>query len=252
MMTMTTDVTTIPRIDHDEAMRITAAEFGRTIALFQKIGPDGWALPTDCDRWTVRDVALHLLGTAEANASLPEQLRQMRKGSKLKASVESPYWWDGANEYQIAKHAHLANDGIADAYAEIAPKATKARTKMPKLVRSLPVLDLPEPVGRKPLAYLSDMGFTRDVWMHRVDLCCATRIPMELTPGHDGRIIADIVAEWATTHGKPFTLDLDGPAGGHYRSGDGGEHVQIDAVELTRILSGRVPGTGVLEHPLPL
>jgi hypothetical protein len=27
---------------------------------------------------------------------------------------------------------------------------------------------------------------------------------MHLTPQHDGRLVADIVAEWASIHGEPF------------------------------------------------
>ena len=103
MMTLpATDVSVIPRIDHDEAMVLTAVEFDRTVALLRALSTSDWVKPTDCERWNVRALALHLVGAAEANASLPEQLRQMRSGSKLKASVGSPNWWDGANEYQIA------------------------------------------------------------------------------------------------------------------------------------------------------
>jgi len=253
MMTVpSTDVSEIPRIRHDEAMVITAAEFTRMLALLRALSPSDWAKPTDCDRWNVRAIALHLVGTAEANASLPEQVRQMRHGSKLKASVDSPHWWDGANEYQIAKHADLPDAKIANFYADVVPRATVARTRMPRLIRALPVLKLPAPVGRQPLSYLTDMGFTRDVWMHRVDIARATGHEMELTVEHDGRLVADLVAEWAATHGEAFVLELEGVAGGTYVSGTGGEHVRIDAVEFCRVLSGRAPGVGVLAHPLPL
>jgi len=247
-----TDVSDIPRIGHDEAMVLTQTEFDRAVALLRALSPSDWSQPTDCDRWTVRAVALHLLGAAEANASLPEQVRQMRRGAKLKASVGSPYWWDGANEYQIAKHASLPDDRIANVYVDVAARATATRMRIPRLVRALPILKLPPPVGRQPLSYLSDMGFTRDVWMHRVDIARATGRDMVLTADHDGRLVEDLVAEWATTHGEPFTLELDGTAGGTYVSGTGGEHVQIDAVEFCRVLSGRASGTGVLAHPLPL
>ena len=176
----------------------------------------------------------------------------MRRGAKLKASVGSPYWWDGANEYQIAKHTSLPDDRIANVYVDVAARATATRMRIPRLVRALPILKLPPPVGRQPLSYLSDMGFTRDVWMHRVDIARATGRDMVLTADHDGRLVEDLVAEWATTHGEPFTLELDGIAGGTYVSGTGGEHVQIDAVEFCRVLSGRASATGVLAHPLPL
>jgi hypothetical protein len=102
------------------------------------------------------------------------------------------------------------------------------------------------------LKYLLDVGFTRDVWAHRVDIHTAIGRPMHLTAEHDGRLVADIVAEWAPMHGESFELDLGGPAGGTFTQGVGGERVEIDAIEFVRVLAGRRPGAGVLRHPLPL
>lgn len=79
------------------------------------------------------------------------------------------------------------------------------------------------------MGYLFDVILTRDPWMHRVDTAHATGHQMELTPEHDGRIIADVVAEWAHRHGRPFTLTLTGPAGGEYVAGENGEHITVDA-----------------------
>ena len=90
------------------------------------------------------------------------------------------------------------------------------------------------------------------MWAHRIDLSVATGRPMDLTADHDGRLVADLVAEWAGIHGQPFELVLDGPAGGKFSQGTGGERVEIDAIDFVRMLSGRLPGTGVLRHPLPL
>jgi hypothetical protein len=75
---------------------------------------------------------------------------------------------------------------------------------------------------------------------------------MQLTAGHDGCLVADIVAEWADIHGQPFELVLGGPAGGNFTQGVGGERIEIDALDFIRTLSGRLPGVGVLSHPLPL
>ena len=63
-----------------------------------------------------------------------------------------------------------------------------------------------------------------------------------LTPEHDGRIVADVVADWARRHGEPFELVLEGPAGGSYRSGTSGERLSLEAVELCRLLSARDGG----------
>ena len=51
----------------------------------------------------------------------------------------------------------------------LAAKACGPGRAMPRPIARLPLLNLPAPVGRQPLAYLFDIGFTRDVWMHRVD-----------------------------------------------------------------------------------
>ncbi|NNE11509.1 MAG: maleylpyruvate isomerase family mycothiol-dependent enzyme, partial [Ilumatobacter sp.] len=69
---------------------------------------------------------------------------------------------------------------------------------------------------------------------------------------HDGRILADIVAEWASTHGEPFVLVVDGPAGGTYVQGAGGDETNIGVVDFVRTLAERTPGSGVLRHTLPL
>lgn len=131
-------------------------------------------------------------------------------------------------------------------------EAVRARARLLRVVARLPLLGLPEPVGRQPLAYLLDIGFTRDVWMHRIDVARATGSPLDVDAGRDGRIVADLVAEWATRHGEPCTLELTGPAGGRYTSGEGGEHVDMDAIEFCWVLSERGEGRGVLRHRLPL
>jgi hypothetical protein len=134
--------------------------------------------------------------------------------------------------------------------------ALKARRRMPAPVRALPLLPigtgLGVHIGWQPLAYLFDMGFTRDLWMHRVDIARAAGIAPDVSAEHDGRIVADVVAEWSRRHGQPYALTLTGPAGGEFRSGTAGEPQTVDAVEFTRILSGRAEGDGVLRHKLPL
>ena len=79
----------------------------------------------------------------------------------------------------------------------------------------------------------------------------ATGRDVDLTPQHDGRIVADVVAEWARRHGQPFTLTLTGPAGGTFQAGQDGPELTLDAVEFCRILSGRASGDGLLSTAVP-
>jgi hypothetical protein len=100
-------------------------------------------------------------------------------------------------------------------------------------------------------AFLLDVVLTRDTWMHRIDVATATGRPLELTPAHDGRIVADVVAEWARRHGQPFRLHLTGPGGGEFTHGSAGEELTLDAVEFCRTLGGRLPGEGLLAQEVP-
>ena len=91
-----------------------------------------------------------------------------------------------------------------------------------------------------------DVMFTRDVWMHRVDIARATDRDLVLDPQTDGPVVADVVAEWAGRHGQPFEITLTGPAGGTFAQGVAGERLELDAVEFCRVLAGRADGDGLL------
>lgn len=241
----------IQRIGRPEARRLAEDEFTRFADVTAALTDDEWRMPTDCTAWDVRKLSLHVLGSADAQASVREFLHQMRRGMPLNKQIDSHHWVDGMNELQIREREELSNAELVAGLRTVGPKAVKGRWGTPLPMRYVPIPFGP-PVGWEPLKYLLDVGFTRDVWCHRVDISGATGRTMQLTPEHDGRILADIVAEWASLHGQPFELVLEGPAGGKFDQGSGGEHVEIDAMEFVRILSGRRPGTGILANPLPL
>ena len=243
--------TVAKRIDRPEARVIAAEEFRRFAELMASLSPDEWTRPTDCTEWDVRKVALHMLGSGEAQASFPTFVHQLRKGVPLNKEIDSHHWVDGMNELQIREHAHLSNDEVVAQLRAIGPRAVKGRWRTPPPARYLPIPFGP-PIGWTPLKYLLDVGFTRDVWAHRIDICQATGRAMHLTADHDRRLVADIVGEWASIYDQAFELVLEGPAGGKFSNGVGGERVDIDAIDFIRTPSGRLPGTGVLSQPLPL
>jgi uncharacterized protein (TIGR03083 family) len=239
------------RITRPEARVLAEEEFVRFAGTAASLARDEWAMPTDCTGWDVRTMALHVLGSGDAQASVREFMHQLRRGMPLNKQIDSHHWVDGLNELQIRERRHLANDKLVEQLTAVGPKAVTGRWRTPPPMRYLP-LPFGPPIGWAPLKYLLDVGFTRDVWAHRIDIHAAIGRPMQLTADHDGRLVADIVAEWAGIHGQPFELVLDGPAGGKFTQGVGGERVEIDALDFIRTLSGRLPGTGVLSHPLPL
>jgi uncharacterized protein (TIGR03083 family) len=239
------------RITRPEAKVLAEEEFRRFARAMSSLSSEEWGLPTDCTAWDVRKLAIHVLGSADAQASVREFVHQLRRGRPLNKEIDSHHWVDGLNELQIRERAHLTNDEIVARLEAVGPKAVNGRWRTPLPMRYLPIPFGP-PIGWAPLKYLLDVGFTRDVWAHRIDLNAATGREMELTADHDGRLVADIVAEWASIHGEPFELVLEGPAGGKFSQGSDGERVEIDALEFIRVLAGRRPGTGVLRHGLPL
>jgi uncharacterized protein (TIGR03083 family) len=226
-------------------------EFARFADTVRSLTPDEWAVPTDCTDWDVRKIALHVLGSAEAQASVRQFAHQLQRGLPLNKKIDSHHWVDGLNELQIRERDRLSNEELVGELGAIGPKAVRGRWRTPPPMRYFP-LPFGPPIGWAPLKYLLDVGFTRDVWAHRIDIHQAIGRPMRLTAEHDGRLVADIVLEWAALHRQPFELVLDGAAGGKFSQGVDGERVEMDALDFLRTLSGRLPGTGVLSHPLPL
>ena len=250
--TATIDVAAITRIDHDEAMQITAVENRKFGDLMRSLRQDQWSTQTECTRWDVRAMAAHVVGSAASQASPREFFRQKRGGKPICAEIGSPFWWDGLNELQVRERASLTTAQLIAEWDTVSARALKSRTKMPRPIAGLKLLKLPEPVGRQPLSYLFDIGFTRDVWAHRIDIAHVLVAEPAHNGAHDGRILADIVAEWAATHGEPFTLVLDGPAGGTFVQGVGGEAIHISVIDFVRTLAERTTASGVLQHTLPL
>jgi uncharacterized protein (TIGR03083 family) len=239
------------RIGRPEARELAAREFVRFAELAASLTAEEWETPTDCPGWDVRTMTRHVLGSADAQASPAQFLHQLRRGLPLNKQIESHHWVDGLNECQIRERRRLSDQEVVAQLQAVGPKAVKGRWRTPPPLRYLP-LPFGPTVGWKPLKYLLDVGFTRDVWAHRIDIHAVINRPMHLTADHDGRLVADIVAEWASIHREPFELVLAGVAGGEFSHGVGGERVEIDAIEFIRVLAGRRPGTGVLRHPLPL
>lgn len=239
------------RITRSEARLLAEEEFVRFADTVASLTPDEWVAPTDCTGWDVRKMALHVLGSAEAQASVRQFGHQLRRGLPLNKEIDSHHWVDGLNALQIRERERLSNKELVVHLAAIGPLAVKGRWRTPAPMRYLP-LPFGPPIGWAPLKYLLDVGFTRDVWAHRIDIHQAIGRPMRLTAEHDGRLIVDIVLEWADIHREPFELVLGGAAGGKFSQGVDGEHVEMDALDFLRTLSGRLPGTGILSHPLPL
>jgi len=252
MMT-TTRVETIPPISRYEANALAVAEYRRLVDQLRSLTPDDWTQPTSCPPWDVRAMAGHSVGMLSDFTSLQSVMRRMRAATKAAKRSGGPTI-DAMTAMQVADHAELTTAELIERAEFNAPRAAHWRATAPSPLRRVPITEY---VDRQPetwrIGSLLDIVLTRDPWMHRVDIAHATGHQMELTAGHDGRLIADVVAEWARRHGQPFTLTLDGPAGGHFTAGNGtGDHIDLDAVEFCRALSGRSPRQRPARPPGPV
>ncbi|HLG01573.1 MAG TPA: maleylpyruvate isomerase family mycothiol-dependent enzyme [Acidimicrobiia bacterium] len=245
-------IETIAPIARTDARELAATEHGRLTDLLRTLSPDDWSQATDCPLWDVRAMAGHSVGMMADFTSFRSLMRRMRAATKA-SKKGGKVFIDVMTAMQVADHAGLSTALLIARAEEVGPKAARWRNKAPALFRRMP---MKEEVGGQTetwrMGYLLDTILTRDPWMHRVDISRATGRDLVLTPEHDGRIVADVVAEWARRHGQPFTLTLTGPAGGEFVGGDGSrEHITIDALEFCRTLSGRAAGEGLLSQQVP-
>lgn len=250
MITTAADVHAIPPLTHDEAMHLAAQAYDDFLELVRTLAEADWkrAVP-DCPLWDVHQLTAHVVGNAESTAWLREAARQQLK-VKLRARRSGENEIDVMTALHVEELSVLTPAQLVERLARVAPKAVATRRRFPAFVRNRTV-PFPEPLGRATVGYLTDIIYTRDTWMHRMDVCRALGREPVLTPEHDGRILADVVADWARRHGRPFTLTLTGAAGGTWSSASGGEVIELDAVEFCRIMSGRGAGEGLLRTTVP-
>jgi uncharacterized protein (TIGR03083 family) len=255
-----TDVTATHCLSHDEAMQLQAAELERTLELLHSLDDSDWSAQTACPDWDVHHMYLHVLGACDAAASMKENLHQMRAAKRLQKTAGGPLE-AGLSAVQVRERLDVTPTELVERLTAVAPVTVRKRTKLPALIRRLKMKVDGPVVETWTLGYLIDTIYLRDLWMHRIDAARATGRELVLSPDHDGRIIADVVAEWGRRHGRPFTLTLTGAAGSAYTStgsattaGPGtppAVSLELDAVEFCRILAGRAEGPDLLGTIVP-
>ena len=254
MTTTVVPTTSIPPIGHAEAHGLALGAYDRFATEVERLAPDDWARPTDCEGWTVRDLVGHMVGAMRAAASMRELMRQQRE-IKHRAKAHGGNETDLMTALQIELTSGLSTAELVAECRSLVARAAAGRRRTPALMRRFVTfaVEFGGATETWRLGYVVDVILTRDAWMHRIDLARATGAELLLTADHDGRIVADVVAEWARRHGQAFRLTLTGPAGGVFTEGapNAAEVLELDAVEFCRIVSGRGLGAGLLATDVP-
>lgn len=240
------DAASIPQLAHPEAAEMATVELERFLTLVESLTPADWEQPTACPLWNVRQVVAHVTGAAAGYASFQEFKRQYNP------FVQRPYrqagfsLTDALNQVQVDDRGEATSATLIAELREVGPRAIAIRKRLPTIVRAI---RLPLPLlGVAPLGYLTDLIYTRDMWMHRIDLCRATGKDMILTVQHDGRIVALVIRDLARKllpklRGDSIVYELAGVAGGAWRIGRRLPPVatlSMDVVDFNLLASGRL------------
>jgi uncharacterized protein (TIGR03083 family) len=235
-------------LDRVTAMALAATEYGRFADLLGTLGPTDWVRRTDCPDWDVRAMAGHVLGMAQMVAAVRSFVAQNVAATRAGGGI------DALTAVQVRTTARLSPEELVDRFSDVGPRAVRGRRRLSRTIGSLPVPEtqvVGEQRERWTFGFLFDVVLTRDTWMHRTDISRTVGRELELTAEHDGVLVADVVAEWAQRHGRPYRLRLTGPAGGEWAAGESGEELELDAVDFCRLLSGRGSGPGLLAQQVP-
>lgn len=249
-MTITIDQIT-PITHKTDAADVATRAYDDLVALLETLQDEEWRAPTECPAWNVSDMVGHVIGNAKSAASKREMLRQNIYGFRHAREYDGNAM-DAWNAMQVAEHASLTPAERVAALKALTAGAVRGRQRTPAFLRavSAPVKSNGSMVEGMPnkgnVGHLMDVIYSRDVFMHRIDISRA--VGRELSLGeNDRRIVEDAVGEWARRHQQPVEVVLTGPAGGKFVQGSGGPRIEMDALELCRVLSGRAPGGGLLE-----
>lgn len=242
---MTSPPSTAPT--RDEACTLAEIEYAALLTMLESLDEAQWAAATECPPWSVRDLAAHLAGAAEEAVRLRVQMRHLRV-AKRRVSTTGAAFIDMLNEQQLADRAERDHVEILAELTTLAGRAPAARRRTPWLVRRRP---LPTEAGGLPgdtMAELLDVTYTRDIWMHRVDIARATGCALVRSDAEAAvveQVVRDLARSWA---GEPFTLSLSGRVAGTWSVGEGAaptERVELDCVAAARLWSGRSNETGL-------
>jgi uncharacterized protein (TIGR03083 family) len=236
----------IPALGHTDATRLAQDELVRLLSLLRELSDADWEAPTACTLWNVRQVVAHVTGAAASYTNWPEMARQWNPLVQRKHRQPGFSFLDALNQVQVADRASLTPLELIHELERVGPGAIVNRSRVPAWLRAV---RLPIPaLGVASIGYLTDTIYTRDMWIHRLDICRAVGLPMQLDRAHDGRIVAQIVRDLGKKEqrrqtSEPLALVLDGPAGGVYRLGPeerARAAITLDAMGFAWLSAGRL------------
>lgn len=240
------EAASIPAVTRREAYKLACDEYEMLLPLLRSLSADDWRQPTGCTLWDVRSMVSHIAGALAGYTSWAQFVRQYspRSHKPYKGRFTEPV--DLVNAVQVEDRRGRSPEELIAELREVGPKALRTRSKVPAPLRAIRVPA--GPFGFISVGYLLDTIYSRDLWMHRLDICRTAGREMSLTPDHDGRIVSLVVRDLARSlvprlGGASVLYDLRGAAGGAYKVGNHPSPtatIRMDVLDFNLLASGRM------------
>lgn len=213
----------IPRLRHAEAAQLGTKERERFLALLAELNGDDWEQPTACTLWDVKDIVAHQAGWQNVFSSFGGMRALLSKGPLQPYLERGMSQLDAINQLQVDRRADRSTAELIDEIRAYGPRSIAFRKRLPAPLRMIPLPD-GDSGGFILLGYLTDTILTRDMWMHRLDICRATGRAFVQTADHDGRLVALVVRDLgrklkAVLGGRTIVYHVTGASGGMWRFG---------------------------------
>ncbi|GEM_PF-638663 len=247
--------THIPALKRAEAMQMSAEELRRFIAFIETLADDDWNQPTACTLWTVKDIVSHQAAHVVSLTGFTNFVSQQSPFALRPYLKRGMSMLDAWNQSEVDKRRDHKPDDIITEIRSAAEKSLRGRNRIPAFLRA-PNLPLPGLDQSRSLGYLFDVIYTRDMWMHRLDIHNAIGRVMPLDAGHDRRMVELIVRDLAYKavkglNGRAMELHLTSAAGGVFHIGANvapSATVELDVPAFASLTSGRENADNVVDR----
>jgi len=247
----------IPKLAPPEVIPLARVELERFLTLVETLTPADLKQPTDCTLWSVKDIIAHQASHVFGLTRFGEFMDQFNPLRARAYTAKGMNALDAANQRQIDLRAQWSLAQMIAEMRDHREASFAGRQRFPALLRRV-TIPVPGSNLRVSLGDLIDNIYTRDMWMHRADICRATGRAMVQTADHDGRIVALIMRDLdgslrAAFAGRAVIYRLTGTAGGEWIIGGNSRpeaQITMDVLEFNRLASGRSTAQQVLDQGL--
>lgn len=230
-----------------EYAALARSELAAFVTALEQLDPADWSRPTPCTLWDVHGVAAHQAGHVQSGRGLwgvVAQANPVATFGYLRRGMSS---LDAMNQKQVDMRRDRSPAELIREIREGTLRSIAARSRLNPLSARVP-LPVP-PAGMMRLRELLQRIFSRDMWIHRLDIADATGRAFELSGDHNALMLALVLEDTARFVRKRspaanVTLHLQGDGGGTWQLADGRAApvaLSLPVTDFVRRSAGRVP-----------